>query len=336
MKDIYIVPQNSHHVLLQFKEALGGNIEEQWGEYKLIINSQLAFGCIRYIGFEKGISLFEFDLKFFEDTTIKLEKSDYNPIQFLYCLSGQLEHKFETDKAYHKIGEFQSIITSRKVSDQSYYKFKKGINTQLNIIQVVRVKFLKKRFNKLSNLNKDLYQVFLDTDNEKNFAYYDVVNLKMADWVKKLKSTKNNSMLKVLQLEGMVYQILFNHINEHDKVLKDKTPDTHLLKKELKIIKQLGEKIVKNVSKDYKLNQLASETGLSQAKLQEGFKVLYARTVTEYIRHVRLQAARDLIQSSDSNISEVVYAIGFSSRSYFSKIFKEKYNISPSQFKRAI
>ena len=59
---------------------------------------------------------------------------------------------------------------------------------------------------------------------------------------------------------------------------------------------------------------------------------MYGRTVTEYIRHVRLEAARDLINTSELNISQIVYTIGFSSRSYFSKIFKAKYNISPSDY----
>jgi AraC-like DNA-binding protein len=80
------------------------------------------------------------------------------------------------------------------------------------------------------------------------------------------------------------------------------------------------------------LDKLSLESGLSQAKLQEGFKLLYARTVTEYIRHARLEAARDYLSNSDMNISQVVYTIGFSSRSYFSKIFKNKYGISPSEF----
>ena len=141
MKEIYIVPQNSHEVLLQFKEALGGTLEEQWGEYKLSINSKLAFGSIRYIGFEKGINLFEFDIKFHEDITLKIGKSIDNPIQFLYCLKGELDHKFESDPNFNKIGQFHSIITSRKESDHSYLRFIKDITVQLNIIQVVRVKF---------------------------------------------------------------------------------------------------------------------------------------------------------------------------------------------------
>ena len=81
---------------------------------------------------------------------------------------------------------------------------------------------------------------------------------------------------------------------------------------------------------------LALKSGLSQAKLQEGFKLLYARTVTEYIRHIRLEAARDYISTTEMNISQIVYTIGFSSRSYFSKIFKRKYGISPSDFQNNI
>ena len=42
------------------------------------------------------------------------------------------------------------------------------------------------------------------------------------------------------------------------------------------------------------------------------------------------------MNDSDLNISEIVYTIGFSSRSYFSKIFKEKYNISPNEYKSKV
>ena len=41
-----------------------------------------------------------------------------------------------------------------------------------------------------------------------------------------------------------------------------------------------------------------------RAKLQQGFKHLYARTVTEYIRHARLERARDLINDKELNNSQ--------------------------------
>ncbi|WP_340155011.1 AraC family transcriptional regulator, partial [uncultured Winogradskyella sp.] len=111
---------------------------------------------------------------------------------------------------------------------------------------------------------------------------------------------------------------------------------TSLVKSELKRIRKIGQQILKNPAKQYNLEDLSVESGLSQAKLQDGFKFLYTRTVTEFIRHVRLELARDLLKTSDLNISQVVYTIGFTSRSYFSKIFKEKFNVSPNEFKAQI
>ncbi|WP_369993860.1 helix-turn-helix domain-containing protein [Winogradskyella sp.] len=45
----------------------------------------------------------------------------------------------------------------------------------------------------------------------------------------------------------------------------------------------------------------------------------------------RLDKAAQLIQETDYNVSELVYSIGFSSRSYFSKIFKQRFGVLPSQ-----
>ena len=139
-------------------------------------------------------------------------------------------------------------------------------------------------------------------------------------------------MIRMMMIEGLVYEILSLHILQHDKSVKRKSPETSLLRSELKIVRGLAKRIAKDVSQDYSLEQLALESGLSQAKLQEGFKLMYTKTVTEYIRHSRLEVARDLMRTTELNISQIVYTIGFSSRSYFSKIFKRKYGISPSEF----
>jgi transcriptional regulator GlxA family with amidase domain len=88
---------------------------------------------------------------------------------------------------------------------------------------------------------------------------------------------------------------------------------------------------VNNPSKQYSLETLSKREGLSQSKLQVGFKLLYARTITEYNRHTRLDAARNYIRNSDMNISQVTYTIGFSSR-VISLNFLKEYVISSSKF----
>ena len=59
---------------------------------------------------------------------------------------------------------------------------------------------------------------------------------------------------------------------------------------------------------------------------------MFDLTVNKYMQQVKLDAAKDLLITSDHNISEIVNLIGLNNRSYFSKIFKEKYGVSPNYF----
>lgn len=61
---------------------------------------------------------------------------------------------------------------------------------------------------------------------------------------------------------------------------------------------------------------------------------MHGLTVSLFIREARLQKAEQLIRKFDYSISEIVYSIGLNSRSYFSRIFKDRYDISPSEYQR--
>lgn len=338
MTEIVIDAKSTEGTVRQIQEVIGGEIEERWGEYTLTVNSKLAFGTIRFITFDWGVNLLEYDIKFLDDITLIMDASEFNPIHFSYCLEGYCKHRFgyQSEKDIQKLEQFQSVIITSRDGGYNYGYFPKNEKLAINVIQITRKKFLNKRLNNVDQLNQKLYRVFLDTDHEKAFAYYGSYNLKLANKIGALRKVRTKGMIRIMQIEGLVYEILSMHILQHDKEVKNKMPSTSLLRNELKIVRNLAKRIVKSPSEDYTLDQLASETGLSQAKLQEGFKLLYTRTVTEYIRHIRLEAARDYIRTTDMNISQIVYTIGFSSRSYFSKIFKRKYGISPSEFQNHV
>jgi len=97
--------------LISFQEALGGTIEEKHGEYLLSINNGLTNGTIRFLRFDRGISLLEFDLESKEDLLFIKHSNKYNPVRFSYCLDGAGSHKFEGETLYKEFEPFQSIIT---------------------------------------------------------------------------------------------------------------------------------------------------------------------------------------------------------------------------------
>jgi AraC-like DNA-binding protein len=336
MIEIEINPSNTRDILTQISEHLDGTIDERWGEYTMTIDNANARGKITYIPFDWGVNLLDFDIIFYKEFILKTEGEQFNPIRFIYNLQGYFLHRFGVQNHEHKTEQFQSVIFTNKSEGINYMHFPKNQKLQINIIQIVRKEFMKKRTTNVASLNKKLYEVFVDTDHENRYAHFGELNLKMADDVKTIRHVKSKGMLRILKIEAKVYEILSLHIQQHERQTVGKKLPNSLTKQELKTIKKICDIIQKEPSKQYSLDQLSIDFGLSQAKLQDGFKFLYKRTVTEFIRHVRLEKARFFIKNSDLNISQIVYSIGFTSRSYFSKIFKEKYSISPSEFKKQI
>ena len=336
MKEINLTFSNIFESTQQLQRHIGGSISQNWGEYIFEVNNSLAKGFIKYITFDWGVSIINFNIIFFEDVVLTSGASEYNPIYFFYCTKGFFEHKFSDEKTYKKVEPFHSAITVS--SSKSYHQsfFQKDVHIQLNTISIVRKQFLKKRLNISHMLNDQLHDVFVDTQSKNQFAYYGPISLKMADHIDELQNMEAEGIIRILQIEGEVYQLLSMHIDMHNTYQNSEPLKLSLLESELKKIRSLAKKIAKDSSKDYSLDKISRTSGLSQAKLQEGFKFLYSRTVSEYIRHARLEDARDLMHNSNLNISQIVYSIGFTSRSYFSKIFKEKYGISPNEFKKQI
>ncbi|WP_034041469.1 helix-turn-helix transcriptional regulator [Wocania ichthyoenteri] len=336
MIEIEIIADNTKEILEEIQKHIGGTIVEQWSECTLIVDNDLANGSIRFIPFDWGVNLLDYNIIFNDDISLKIHANEFNPIRFVYALNGSFKHKFGLDNREELIEQFHSLIFTNKAKGINYIYFPKNTKLEINSIQIRRKRFLKKRTTKVSTLSKKLHEVFIDTDYENRYVHYGTLNLKMADLVKKTSNVKELGMLRILKIEAKVYEILALHIQQHYKSQQGVPLPTSLIKSELITVRKLGEAILKNPANNYSLDQLSKESGLSQAKLQDGFKFLYTRTVTEYIRHVRLESARDLITNTDLNISQIVYTIGFTSRSYFSKIFKEKYGVTPNEFKKQL
>ncbi len=84
---------------------------------------------------------------------------------------------------------------------------------------------------------------------------------------------------------------------------------------------------------EFTLLDLADEMNLSERHLRRKMKEMMGMSANEYIREVRLQRARQLLEQKVMNtISEVSYAVGFASVGYFAKVFTERFGRKPSEY----
>jgi AraC-like DNA-binding protein len=70
---------------------------------------------------------------------------------------------------------------------------------------------------------------------------------------------------------------------------------------------------------------------MSRANFSKKFKSLTGLTTVEFVKDMRLQRAKQYLDAG-YNVSEVAYRAGFNNPKYFSTCFKEKYQLSPSDY----
>jgi AraC-like DNA-binding protein len=81
------------------------------------------------------------------------------------------------------------------------------------------------------------------------------------------------------------------------------------------------------------LSNLEKAMHLSQMQLYRKLKALSGLTPTLFIRKVRLQKARELLLTTDLNVSEIAYQVGFNDPAYFSRAFNEEFGTPPSEIR---
>ena len=93
------------------------------------------------------------------------------------------------------------------------------------------------------------------------------------------------------------------------------------------------EYIDRNIGECIRTSEIAKQLHISESHFCHEFKRCTGSTVSEYITSKRISKAKEMLVDSSKTISEISTELGFSSFSYFCKIFKEKTGMTPGEFR---
>jgi len=85
---------------------------------------------------------------------------------------------------------------------------------------------------------------------------------------------------------------------------------------------------------NFSASDLENAMAMSHAQFYRKFKALMGINATEYLRRIRMQKAREILQDPDLSISEIAYSTGFGDPAYFTRVFKEDTGLSPNEWRR--
>jgi len=91
--------------------------------------------------------------------------------------------------------------------------------------------------------------------------------------------------------------------------------------------------IKENISKDFKIKEVANLVNMSESAFSHFFKKRTQLSFSDYVIDMRVSYAARLIMETDKSISEICFASGFNNISNFNRTFKSRYSCTPTEMR---
>lgn len=107
---------------------------------------------------------------------------------------------------------------------------------------------------------------------------------------------------------------------------------SYVSKKEL--ADKIKEYIRSHIKDELRMDELAGMVYISQDYMSRIFKKMEGITITDFIIEERMFLAAELLKADKLPISRIAYECGYDNYSYFTKIFRKKFNVTPREFRQ--
>jgi AraC-like DNA-binding protein len=144
---------------------------------------------------------------------------------------------------------------------------------------------------------------------------------------------KENTSINLPQFYAEIQKRLRSHFSESEKHLASLEQSRPT---EAAFLQRINVLIKVNLEdENFDTNALCKAMSLSRTQLFRRLKSLVRQAPANYIKIMRLQRAKELLETTDLTVGEVVFKTGFQTLSHFTNIFQKQYGILPSVFRRS-
>lgn len=241
-----------------------------------------------------------------EHSPFSIQQPTVKLLQFIYILNGSLTVSHLSHDYHLKAGDYFLIYLNDATTIDK-------MSADLEIYDV-----------KISSVN--LHEL-LNRQNEQIFSYFPSPDNQVKMFLELMagENSVSNRVVQQILLEALFVKII------RDQDIEMIELPSHQSHHEVDCVKQY---IHANYAKNITLDDLAELSGMNKYYLVHIFKRDTGKSPIDYLIHVRLEEAKSLLTNSTLPIAKIAELVGFSSQSYFSKMFKRETRINPSHFRK--
>lgn len=330
-QEIEIADNTAKRFIQIVAKFLGTDFETENREYCISLPKIVGHGYIKTYDFDHGIFAYEFDCTLESDLHIRFIKQTVQPLVILFNREKAINYS-HTDDEEKTIGHLESMMVCAGLSDSHSLKINGKSPSCFFAIRIDRKAFEKKIDAFLNEMDENLEEVFRDTNGIKELFHQGYYSLDIAEHIEEFTTSDLTGFMRYVFQEGKVYEILTHFLKQYADDAKEPNSRRILRQNTVDRIEEASNIIQEEMEVLGSILNIAKRVGLNQNTLQDGFNHLYKKSVNQYIKEIRMDKAKELMENTDLNITEITYKIGVNSRSYFSKLFKQKFGIPPKQY----
>ncbi|UAM96858.1 AraC family transcriptional regulator [Polaribacter litorisediminis] len=325
--------RDSDHVKVMAK-YFNAKLDEGNNASTISMDNTIANGFISSYRLFNGLTVWVYNITFREDFDVELQFSEDRPYYFSYNVKGYFLHKFGEEEKYAKILQNQNMVVRGSSKSSVRIVFPAKVKLELAIIIIDTKLLVHQKIRNAQRIYTNIQDIFKNIPANIHYRHLGNIDPETNVYASIVTKNKETDLVAGLLTEGAVINMLASQINAYKKETSGKNKIPKLSKIELSKISTIGDYIINHIEEKISIQELSSIFLLSPKKLQAGVKHLYGVTIGNYILNLKMGHAKHLYISTDYNTSEICSQIGISSKSYFSKVFKDRYGISPSLFRK--
>lgn len=92
--------------------------------------------------------------------------------------------------------------------------------------------------------------------------------------------------------------------------------------------------LLRNLKHDWTIEEMAERTDLSLSHFPTVFKTHLGHSPGAYLKKIRLEAAKQLLENTHDHISQIANEVGMPGESHFARDFKIAYKVTPTEYRR--
>lgn len=168
---------------------------------------------------------------------------------------------------------------------------------------------------------------------EHSYLYEEIISPEMQVVAAAIINAQAPTQLRDLYLKLKAQELIYLFFAELLK--REDTVISPLNAADVKMMYQLRDKIIADLSINPNLPELARFAGMSESKMKRLFKQIFGNSIYNYYQSLRMNEAAYLIREQGLSVSEAGYHLGFTNLSHFTRMFEKHKGLKPKKYAAA-